>query len=227
MENVVVDILQCCIPYMHRDPEIGFQRTNPSSKERSSSGFTKLAEQFYKIGQLNKEKGSCTATDVPRSTLDFSIVPVKVKAARLGRSNNFILNYALLDGGSNTTFCTEALKDQLGLVGEVTKFSLTTIAKRNKETKSSVVSLELYDLEENTFIEMPTVFTMSSMLVSLADIFKQADVDRWPHLQEIKLNHVNTEVSLLVGNDNIKALKPEEIQKAKNGGPYAVKIQLG
>ena len=86
-----------------------------------------------------------------------------------------------MDGGSNTTFCTEALKDKLGLVGEVTKFSLTIIAKRNKETKSSVVSLELYDLEENTFIELPTVFTMSSMLVSSAVIPKQAYVDRWPH----------------------------------------------
>ena len=31
----------------------------------------------------------------------------------------------------------------------------------------------------------------------------------------------------MVDNDNIKAVEPEEIQKAKNGGPYAVKIQLG
>ena len=32
---------------------------------------------------------------------------------------------------------------------------------------------------------------------------------------------------LLIGNDNIKALEPEEIRRAEKGGPYAVRTQFG
>jgi hypothetical protein len=100
---------------------------------------------------------------VPRLAVGLSVVPVKVKVKKDGHQERYISTYALLDGGSNTTFCTEALKDQLGLTGDTTKFSLTTMTKKNKETKSTVVSLEVYDLDENVFLELPTVFTMPSM----------------------------------------------------------------
>ena len=51
------------------------------------------------------------------------------------------------------------------------------MAKKNKQTKSTVVSLEIYDLQEDVFLELPTVFTMPSMPVTEDDIPKQADVD--------------------------------------------------
>lgn len=86
MENMVVDILQCCISHLHRNHE----------------QYVQSDESFKRIGQPNKEKGSCIATDVPRSTVDFSIVPLKSKLRDLhGHSNDFILIYVLLDSGSN------------------------------------------------------------------------------------------------------------------------------
>ena len=117
-------------------------------------------ESCIYTGPVNAERGSCTFTDVPRSTVGLSVVPVKVRAMKERRSEGFVVTYALLDGGSNTTFCTEALKNQLGLEGNATTFSLTTMAKENKEIESRVVSLEIYDLEENVFLELPTVLTM-------------------------------------------------------------------
>jgi hypothetical protein len=164
---------------------------------------------------------------VPRLAVGLSVVPVKVKVKKDGHQERYISTYALLDGGSNTTFCTEALKDQLCLTGDTTKFLLTTMTKKNKETKSTVVSLKVYDLDENVFLELPTVFTMPSMPITHDDIPKQADVDRWPHLNGIQLEHINAEVGLLIGNDNIKALEPDEICRAENGGPYAVRTQFG
>lgn len=127
-----------------------------------------------------------------------------------GNPERSIVTYALLDGGSNTTFCTKKLMDQLGLKGNATRFLLTTLGKENKETKSSVVGLEIYDLNENVFLELPTVFTMPTMPISVDDIPKQADIERWPHLQGI-----DAEVGLLIGNDNIKVLEPKRYVKSE------------
>jgi hypothetical protein len=134
------------------DQRLGSQR-NLSSAEKQVQ-----TEEIF-----TSNERSCTFTDVPRLAVGLSVVPVKVKVKKDGHQERYISTYALLDGGSNTTFCTEALKDQLGLTGDTTKFSLTTMTKKNKETKSTVVSLEVYDLDENVFLELPTVFTMPSM----------------------------------------------------------------
>ena len=203
-------------------------RLNNKAMESKSSIEKQVQtdESCIYTGPVNAQRGSCTFTDVPRSTVGLPVVPVKVRAMKERRSEGFVVTYALLDGGSNTTFCTEALKTQLGLEGNATKFSLTTMAKENKEIESRVVSLEIYDLEENVFLELPTVFTMPMMPVSPYDIPKQADVDRWPHLQDIRLSHINAEGGLLIGNDNIKVLEPKEIRNGKNGGPYAVRTHF-
>ena len=50
--------------------------------------------------------------------------------------------------------------------GKKTKFSLTTIEKENSITKSSLVSLELFDLEEENLVELPIVFSVKSLPVS-------------------------------------------------------------
>ncbi|CAB3988357.1 uncharacterized protein LOC111325144 [Paramuricea clavata] len=146
------------------DQRLGSQRTLSSAEKQ-----VQTAESF------TSNERSCTFTDVPRLAVGLSVVPVKVKVKKGGHRERYISTYALLDGGSNTTFCTEILKDQLGLTGDTTKFSLTTMTKKNKETKSIVISLEVYDLDENVFLELPTVFTMPSMPVTQDDIPKQAD----------------------------------------------------
>ena len=129
------------------------------------------------------------------------------------------MTHAFLDGGSNSTFCTEALLKQLGLNGKKTEFSLTTIEKENSITKSSLVSLELFDLEEENLVKLPTVLSVKSLPVSAEDVPKQDDVDRWPHLHRIQVSELDVPVGLLVGNDNIKALEPNKIRQSEGSGP--------
>ena len=152
------------------------------------------------------------------------VVPVKVKAEG---SDKVVVTHAFLDGRSNSTFSTEALLKQLGLDGKKTEFSLTTIEKENSITKSSLVSLKLFDLEEENFVELPTVFSVKSLPVSAEDVPKQEDVDRWPHLHGIQVSELDVPVGLLVGNDNIKALEPREIRQSDSGGPYATRTRFG
>ena len=70
-----------------------------------------------------------------------------------------IKTYAFLDNGLNTSFCSEELSMQLGLSGRPTTLSLTTMEKENSRAKSLVVSLEVFDLEEENIVALPVVFT--------------------------------------------------------------------
>ena len=74
----------------------------------------------------------------------------------------------------------------------------TTIEKENSITKSSLVSLELFDLEEENLVELPTLFSVKSLPVSAEDVPKQDDVDRWPHLHWIQVSELDVPVGLLM-----------------------------
>jgi len=63
-----------------------------------------------------------------KATVGLPVVPVKVTG--IGREKHLI-TYAFLDNGSNSTFCTEDLLNELGMKGEETSFSLSTIEKQN------------------------------------------------------------------------------------------------
>ena len=71
------------------------------------------------------------------------MVPVKVTGIGCEEP---VITYTFLDNGSNSTFCTEDLLNQLGLRGEETSFSLSTFEKRNSKVKCSVVSLMVHNL---------------------------------------------------------------------------------
>ena len=74
------------------------------------------------------------------------------------------------------------------------------------------MSLEACDLEENAFVDLPTVFSTLILPVSPDDIPRQEDILRWPHLHGICLPQVGAKVGLLIGNDNARVLEPIEIR---------------
>jgi hypothetical protein len=160
----------------------------------------------------------------PASNIGLPIVPVRV-TAKGGKTH--VVTYAFLDSGSNTTFCSDALIDQLGITGKKVKFLLTTLQNENKDTESNVVSLQVQHLDETNFAELPMVFSRPKLPVSFDDIPKQEDVRRWSYLDGIRIPRLDAQVDLLIGNDNPKLLEPIEVRNSRNGGPYAVKTLLG
>ena len=138
-----------------------------------------------------------------------------------------VTTYGFLDNGSNSTSCTEDLLNELRLKGEETSFSLSTTAKQNSKVKCSVVSWVVHDLQEDEFIDLPSVFSTPALPITCDDIPKEEDVKRWPHLDGIYIPKVEAQVSLLIGNDNPKALEPREIKQRRRKGPYAVRTVFG
>ena len=104
-----------------------------------------------------------------------------------------------------------------------TTLSLTTMSDRDSKSQSLVVCLEISDLCGNHTIELPNVFSRPSLPVTVDEIPRQTDVDRWAYLKSIHVPHINAEIELLIGNDAPKVLEPKEIRESKDGGPYAVR----
>ena len=93
--------------------------------------------------------------------------------------------------------------------------------------KCSVVSLEISNLERKCNIELANVYSRPDLPVPKDAISKQEDVNRWPHLNGVKISSINSDIGLLVGSDVPQALQPFEVRESKNGGPFAARTALG
>ncbi|XP_074645898.1 uncharacterized protein LOC141902157 [Tubulanus polymorphus] len=121
----------------------------------------------------------------PRVAVGMPIVPVKVKRM----SNDLcVTTYALLDTGSNSTFCSEQLLSDLGCC----------LSDRRPK-----------------------------LPIDRSDIPRQEEIDRWVHLDGVRVSRVDAEVGLIIGSDNSLALEPIEVRSSSRGGPYAVKTIFG
>jgi len=97
---------------------------------------------------------------------------------------------------------------------------------RTVTVKCKVVSLVVHSLHENEFIDLPSVFSTPALPIT-CDIPKQEDFKRWPQLSGIYIPKVETQVGLLIGNDNPKALEPREIKQSRRKGPFTVRTVFG
>ena len=170
-----------------------------------------------------KSKSSVPSTSVT----GLAIVPIYVKVKGDSRT---VETYAFLDPSSNTMFCTHALLKKLGTNGEETKLSLTTMEGEKAPVKCSVVSLEVSDLERKCNIELANVYSRPDLPLPKDAISKKEDVNRWPHLNGVKISSINSDIGLLVGSDvpQESLLVGSDVpQESKNGGPFAVRTALG
>ena len=168
--------------------------------------------------------------DLTRTTMEGSvaalpIVPVQIKVRG---SPHCIETYALLDNGSNSTFCSVSLLERLRINGKKTRLKLITMG-RSEEVESLIVrDLVVSDLDENVLIPLHEVLSRPVMPVARDEIPRQEDVERWPHLRgHMYLTELDSQVDLLIGADVPEALQPREVIPAIDGGPYATRVDLG
>ena len=167
--------------------------------------------------------GLTTMEGSPVTALPIVAVKVKVKGSPL-----CIETYALLDNGSNSTFCSASLMERLMVIGKKTRLKLTTMGSSKDVDTALVNDLLVSDLDENVAILLPEVLSRPAMPVGRDEIPKQKDVERWSHLQgHVYLTDLNSGVDLLIGADVPEALQPREMIPAADGGPYATRVDLG
>lgn len=158
--------------------------------------------------------------------IKLSVIPVKVHDS----AGQLIPTLAFLDGGSMATLCTEDLLNKLNFQKTVpTQLSISTIAKDGIKVDSLMVAgLEVCDPDENNLISLPPVFTVKKLPVAEDDVMTQEDLKEWPHLQDLEITTLNSDIGLMIGNNVPQAVEPGEIiHSPKEGGPFAVISKLG
>ena len=129
---------------------------------------------------------------------------------------------ALLDTGSNSSFCSRILAEQLGLRGIPVKYSLNTMSRSQEEKSSTLVNFKVKSKDSTSSIMLTNVYVVDSIPVQSSGI----DATRYQHLSDLPVTEF-PEVHILIGLDNSEALVPLEVRKGQRGNPFAVRTLLG
>ena len=203
------------------------QSLERSAKENSGGRQSTLNPETRDY-QIESHSHACSSLKPTQTTLALPIVPVKVRAK--GQSV-YHYTHALLDSGSTKTFCSKALIEKLDVKGEQAKLSLTTV-NSSESTDVELVALEVVvaksRAEKAGAIQLPNVYALPNLPTLENCIASPSDIRKWPHLKDLRLPRVDESgVSILIGQDVPEALWPLELQKGKEGQPYATRTRLG
>ena len=81
-------------------------------------------------------------------------------------------------------------------------------------------------MEESSFIRLPPVYTLKKLPVCKQDVPKVEDLRRWPHLDDIDMHDLQSDVGLMTGSNVPEAIEPWNVLHGKPGDPFAVKTKL-
>ena len=107
---------------------------------------------------------------------------------------------------------------------------LSTLGQTAKHMKTSSVSLDITDLDEQNEIHLGTVYTTAELPIRAQSGVKRSDLKEWNHLQDVKVfEDPVRSVDLLIGQANPEALVPCEVRAGNKNSkaPFAVRTALG
>jgi hypothetical protein len=171
--------------------------------------------------QNDEQTKSCASLESGHTKVSLPIVNVIVKA-----NGNTIRTHALLDPGSNRSFCTLKLAHDLKLNGNDKVLSLETL-HGVKDAKGKEVSFDVSAHgRKRRFVKLHGVMAVENFPVLNGSVAVSSDIRQWEHLRDIEVPE-DVDVQLLIGQDHPQALKPLEVRCGKDHEPYAVRTVLG
>ena len=102
----------------------------------------------------------------------LQIVPVRIHGKKEGTHRD---TYALLNSGSESSFCSEAVLTQLGITGQDEQLCLHTVERTGKPQASTRVKLELSSVapEETRRIIVPEAWSVPSLDIPMPNVSKK------------------------------------------------------
>ncbi|XP_071477128.1 uncharacterized protein [Diadema antillarum] len=157
------------------------------------------------------------------------IVPVWVRHA--DNPSREYLEYAILDDQSNVGFVSKDLCDRMEVQGQETDLMLTTMHQSTHVRCQKISGLEVLDFHKKQIIQLPPCFTREEVPAKRSQIPKADVLRRWSHLAPIadQLMPYNPaiKVSLLIGNNCPRAIRPREVIAGGEDDPYGMRTSLG
>ena len=168
--------------------------------------------------------GSSHFTHSHKGKLAMPIVAARVWNPESGVYKD---TYALLDPGSNGTYCASSLQEELGVKGTARSMELTTLTANKMHLNTTVVTLDITSMNNETRYTVKA-FVRPDLNVNTSGISTQLDIDKWSHLSDLAIQELDDKnVELLIGQDASDLLVPEEIRRGNNGEPFASLTPLG
>ena len=157
------------------------------------------------------------------------IMPVKV--ASVLDPTKIVTTLAFLDEGSDRSFVTEELVQQLRVNKYPTTVRSSTLFHESDITTSAVSGLRVGPWTENTWFDLPTVLSVDNIGLQ-RDVVPTRDevesisalrsyAENFPTAREVK----GLSVGLLIARDVPEMLKPQEVSESNEA--YVVKSALG
>ena len=167
-----------------------------------------------------------TSTRVGRTTGTLlQIVPVRIH----GENEDFHDTYALLDPGSESSFCNEEVLRRLQLKGERGLLCLQTVEGTGRPQTSAKVTLELSSLATNKTqrITVPEAWSVPSLNIAMPNVSNKQR-EKWHHIQGLDIPQCSGgQVELLLGANVSEAVIQQEIRTGQPGQPIAVRTAFG
>ena len=153
--------------------------------------------QNQKTKLLNRTK--CVVISLMIGSDRLSVFPVVVT----GPNQRSIETYAFLDNGSSATFITTNLADSLGLSGNDTTLTLTTVEREKSNISSKILTgLEVSDIHGNHTLALLPAFKIRKIPLSRTDIPDEKKLWDWQHLNEIIVSELRDQrIGILIGCD--------------------------
>ena len=155
----------------------------------------------------------------------LQVVPVRVHGA-YGRTRDTL---ALLDPGSQTSLCADAVVHDLRISGADTQLLLNHIGGAGPPLRSSKFKLYLSPLteEDNKQIVVPEAFSVPHINIRTPLLSGKAGM-HWNHLKGITIpDCTKGKVELLLGANVIEAVLQREVRVGRAGQPVAIRTAFG
>ena len=138
--------------------------------------------------------------------------------------NRFVTK-ALVDTGSDRTYCKTSLAQSLQLEGKKKIINMQTL-HGIRPSKVEMVDFDVCDLRSSFKVRFKDVYVTSQFPCLRSSVATKRDIEGWSHLTDIPISN-SEDVSLLIGQNQPEAMEIKEIRYGEAGQPYAVRYALG
>ena len=133
---------------------------------------------------------------------------------------------AFIDNGSSTTMFYKPLAEKIGLEGEETSLTMSTLNKSERQVgiRSKDFTVEALDGSYSA--------PLNCLALDHKPNFERKDVvrikNKYKHLKNLYFpQNSATDVGLLIGRDNMHLITPLEVRQGQIGQPWALRFNLG
>ena len=172
---------------------------------------------------IEEQDTATLATAQVRMSTFLGIIPVDV----LGKNGKRVTVFALMDNGSQKTFCDEALLRELSVPGDPLIFNLNTM-NGPREYKGRVASLKVQGKGCSEVITLHGVWALPEVTINPGLCATASDVRHYEHLKGINLPEERpSKLRMIIGVDSNALAASEVRMPPRDGQPYAEKTRLG